>query len=430
MISSVTERIVAPFRRHPFVSDAVLAVVLFVLSLAVSDVGYETGSIYPWADLPRYWISVVTLAVTMLPVATRRRFPFSSLLVSVAGLAALRLLHVPEYQLSSIVLFFLMYSTGRWGAAQWRDHVRWGAAAAVVVILLIGLNEERKSLSLGFISTRSYILASIVGILGNLVFIVGPWILGNVARSRAERESELAEANAELVDSRLVAEQQAVTAERVRIARELHDVVAHHVSVMGVQAGAARRMLEVSPDQASDALADIEKSSREAVAELHRLLGFLRSPEPTHPAADVVDTPAPGLDRLDELRRQTAAAGLAVSLSILGDRPSTLPASVDLSAFRIVQEGLTNALKHSGEREAAVIVEYRARSLHVTIRNAGPTVSASARSGGGNGLVGMQERVALHGGTLDVGPLPSGGFVVEAELPYDRAPQQIAESVA
>lgn len=199
---------------------------------------------------------------------------------------------------------------------------------------------------------------------------------------------------------------------------------------MGVQAGAARRVVASAPETASDALADIEESSRQAVAELHRLLGFLRNSNGESPPAGVVETPAPGLDQLESLRRQTAAAGLAVSLSVTGDRPANMPASIDLSAYRIVQEGLTNALKHSGRQEAEVVVDYRPTSVRVQVSNDWSGGGPAASPSGGNGLVGMKERVALHGGRLRFGPDATGRFVVEAELPFDRIPQQLVEPVS
>ncbi len=438
VVATVARPIRGFFVDRPLVGDVIIGSVMFVLALGSNDAGYQTGSTYPWAVLPRYWVAVAVIAMTLLPIAARRRFPLSVLLIGTAGLAAVRLLHVPEYQLSSIALFLLMYSAGRWGAPGARDHARLAASVLALGVLVVGLNEERQFLSLELISLRAYVIASLVGILGNLVFIIGPWVLGDATRTRAERESDLAEANMELVASRAAAEQQAVTAERVRIARELHDVVAHHVSVMGVQAGAARRLSSTSPDLAASALVDIEASSRQAVAELHRLLGFLRSPERDGEDAPVVDTPAPGLEQLPSLQKKTAAAGLAVSLTLTGERPASLPASVDLSAYRIVQEGLTNALKHSGQQQAEVTIEYLPGSLRVLVANDGPeapqhrspepSAGSTRDSGSGrNGLVGMHERVALHGGRLSVGPRPTGGFLVDAELPYDRAPSQIEE---
>lgn len=419
-------RLVDPFRRHPFITDAVLATVMLGLALALNDVGYETGPAYPWTDLPRYPVAIGLIALTMIPVAVRRRLPFTALLTGVAGLALIRLFHIPEYQLSSIALFFFMYSAGRWGDEHRRDSVRLLATVVVLVVLAVGLIEERRFLTAGLLSERAYVLANVVGILGNLVFIVAPWVMGNAARARADRERELADVNAALVASRAEAEQRAVSDERVRIARELHDVVAHHVSVMGVQAGAARRTLEHSPALAADALADIEASSRQAVAELHRLLGFLRAPEPPANSGALVDTPAPNLSELPSLQRQIAAAGLAVSLSVEGERPPEVPASVDLSAYRIVQEALTNALKHSGEQQADVTVSYEPSIVRVRVRDAGTGSVDTSIASGRNGLVGMKERVALHGGELRFGSGPDGGFEVVAELPLRSGREPVA----
>jgi len=418
-------RLVQPIRRWPLGADVLLACLMFGLALALNDVGFETGALYPWVSLPPYSVAVSLLALTMLPVAVRRRLPFTALLVGTTGLVVARLLYVPEYQLSSIALFLVIYSAGRWGDEHRRDRWRFVAVSMVLGALIAGVIEERRFLSAGMITERAYVLATTVGIMFNLVFIVSAWVLGNVTRARADREQDLATAHQQLLATRAEAEQRAVSDERLRIARELHDVVAHHVSVMGVQAGAARRVLEASPDTAANALGDIEESSRQAVAELHRLLGFLRTADVGGSADGLVDTPAPGLLELSFLQKQTAAAGLAVSLSIEGERPSSVPASIDLSAYRIVQEALTNSLKHSGQQEADVAVRYGERSVQVCVRDRGTGVTTSTRQGGGNGLVGMQERVALHGGHLSFGPVSAGGFEVTAELPFDRVRQHL-----
>lgn len=417
MLSAATE----PFRRHPLAADAVLAFALFGLALALNDVGFDQGPPAPWMTPPAYWLAVVLLALTLLPLSFRRLAPLVAMLLGVTGLGLTRVLYVPEYTLSSIALFFYIYSAGRWGSERLRTPLRWVAVTVVLGVLAWAVYEERQFRTLGLISTRSYVLASVVGILGNLVFLIGPWVLGNVTRARAQRERDLAAANRALVVSRAEAERRAVTDERVRIARELHDVVAHHVSVMGVQAAAARRTIQSSPAAATEALADVEESSRQAVSELYRLLGFLRSPFSEGSGGSAVDLPAPTLEQLPALQRQTAAAGLAVSLSTTGERPSNLPKSVDLSAYRIVQEALTNALKHSGAHEAEVTVSYEADAVGLVVRDRGrgPTGEPSA---GGNGLVGMHERVALHGGQFSAGPADGGGFVVEAHLPFDHAP--------
>jgi signal transduction histidine kinase len=209
----------------------------------------------------------------------------------------------------------------------------------------------------------------------------------------------------------------AVTDERLRIARELHDVVAHHVSVMGVQAGAARRVLAADPDRAAEALAAIEESGRQAVGELQKLVGFLRSADETNGMA-----PQPTMDDLPRLLDQTRATGLPVELRTIG-APRPVTASVALSIYRIVQEGLTNALKHAGPVPTTVVLTYGLDSLDVEIVNARGTLRPSP--GGGRGLLGMRERVAMLGGRFEAGATTDGGFRVAAGLPtmtpYEQA---------
>ncbi len=187
--------------------------------------------------------------------------------------------------------------------------------------------------------------------------------------------------------------------ERVRIARELHDVVAHHVSVMGIQAGAARRVMSRRPEQAEEILSSIEASSRQAVDELHRLLGFLRR-------ADQPDelSPRPDLTLLDELVAHAAEGGLSVELVVDGERRS-LPGTLELSAYRVIQEALTNALKHSGGTSATVRLDYHPAALEIDVVDDGEDGGAQQRQEtGGLGLIGMRERVGLHGGSLRAGP--------------------------
>ena len=207
--------------------------------------------------------------------------------------------------------------------------------------------------------------------------------------------------------------------ERMRIARELHDVVAHHVSVMGVQAAGARRIIDKRPDQAAEALATIEATSRQAVIELQRLLGMLRS---TDDAA--MTDGRPGVGQLAALARTSGDAGLPVELVVEGSPPDTLPATLDLSIYRIVQEALTNAIKHGGAgTRAEVHVRFGQRSVELVISDngAGSPATRPAPGGGGRGLVGMRERVGLFGGELSASPRPEGGFVVRAVLPLTGA---------
>jgi signal transduction histidine kinase len=198
--------------------------------------------------------------------------------------------------------------------------------------------------------------------------------------------------------------------ERVRIARELHDVVAHHVSVMGVQAGAARLVMERDPSKATAALASIEASSRQAVTEMHRLLGFLRQAgDPDRPAR-------PGLDQVDDLAATMSGSQLTVEVGIEGDR-RPLPPTVDVSAYRIVQEALTNTLKHGGASRADVRLRYWPGELEVEVIDDGRGAAVAPDGPGGLGLIGMRERAALHGGQLTAGPASGGGFAVRVTLP-------------
>jgi signal transduction histidine kinase len=228
---------------------------------------------------------------------------------------------------------------------------------------------------------------------------VGAWALGEAVRNRrvAIREET----------------RSAVGEEQARIARELHDVIAHSVSVIVVQAAAARDVFETRPDQARAALESIERAGREALAELRRLLSGVRPGE----EADAVD-PQPGLDRLDELAAPLRAGGLEVVVRREG-APSSLPAGVDLSAYRIVQEALTNTLRHARATRAEVTVRYDSDAVEVDVRDDGRGAVVHDGEAGGHGLVGMRERASLLGGTLEAGPLPRGGYRVHARLPLE-----------
>ena len=227
-------------------------------------------------------------------------------------------------------------------------------------------------------------------------------VLGRIKRlfgRRSEQEREL----------RQVAEQ-AAAEERARIARELHDVVAHSVSVMVVQASGVRRLLKEEQHRERDALVSVEQIGRQALTEMRRMLGVMRT-EGELPLL----TPQPGLQHLERLVAPVEEAGLPVTLRIEGRRPELSP-GIDLSAYRIVQEGLTNALKHSRGGHAEVVVRYDANSVQLEITDDG--VGANG-DGPGHGLVGMRERVALYGGKLAAGPRDGGGFVLRAELPVE-----------
>ncbi|MFD3487267.1 sensor histidine kinase [Streptomyces sp. NPDC058665] len=208
---------------------------------------------------------------------------------------------------------------------------------------------------------------------------------------------------------RAAAEARRADEERLRIARELHDVLAHSISVINVQAGVGLALIDSDPEQARTALTTIKAASKEALGEVRQVLDTLRT------SGDAPRTPAPGLDRLPELVEQAAGAGLSVELETEGDRVALSPGA-DLAAFRIVQEALTNVVRHSGSRTAHVRIGYGAGRLTLRIDDAGPATGDEA-GGGGNGLVGMRERAAALGGTIEAGPRPDGGFRVRASLP-------------
>ena len=256
-------------------------------------------------------------------------------------------------------------------------------------------------------------------VVGSIAF-AGPtviaWVLGDSMRYRRGYYAALEDRAARLERERDAQAQVAAAAERARIARELHDVIAHHVSVMVVQADGASYALDSSPDRARQALAAIAGTGRQALAEMRRMLGVLRSGDGS---PGVV--PLPGIEQLGELLEQTRASGLAVSFAVEGV-PAPLPGGLALAAFRIVQESLTNTRKHGGPgARATVLLRYCEDMLVLQISDDGAG-AAAAQDGAGHGLTGMRERVALYSGTLHTGPRPGGGYQVTARLPLSGAP--------
>jgi signal transduction histidine kinase len=242
------------------------------------------------------------------------------------------------------------------------------------------------------------------------LLFAGAWFVGFILRRRALQTVELRRRAEEAERAREDEEIRAVVDERARIARELHDVIAHSVSVMVVQAAGVRRLLPVEQERERQALETVEKTGRQALAEMRRLLGVLRT-EADRPEL----VPQPGLTTIRQLVEQVRNAGLPVELEVEGD-PVELAPGIDLAAFRIVQEALTNTLRHAGPAHAWVRVRYAADELELTIANDGET---AAPDSGGYGLVGMKERVNLYGGKLEAGPRDGGGFSVSARLPLE-----------
>jgi len=357
--------------------DAALAVVLLVASevqiwLTSAAGGYQT-------------VAALVAPPVALAVAIRRRHP------AIAGCGAQALVAGTfafwgDTQIfgTSIGWFCALYALTVWTPA------RMFAAGAVFVF---ATNLAAAAGAAGTIH-RSGPFAIVTLIVMLLVRLV----VGD-----RERRAQLAERE------RDVAAREAVVEERARIARELHDAIAHNVSMMVVQAGAERRTLEPDNGPTREVLAAIEQIGRGALTEMRRLVGILRS-EDAEPLA-----PNPGLDDLPTLVTQVREAGLPVELHVSGE-PRALPVGLELSAYRIVQEALTNALKHAGDAHATVRVAYAPDSLELEIVDDGPGGPARATSGG-HGLVGMRERVALYGGSFDAGRRPAGGFAIRVLLP-------------
>jgi signal transduction histidine kinase len=248
---------------------------------------------------------------------------------------------------------------------------------------------------------------------GEWVFFGLAWALGKTLRWRQLRGDRLEARTVELEAAREQQVRAAVSEERAQIARELHDVVAHSVSLMVLQAGAARQAFDQQPEKARESLLSVEATGRAAMSELRRLLGILRKP------GDSDDlTPQPSLRHLDLLIGQMREAGLQVELEVLWDN-EPVPPGVDLAAYRIVQEGLTNVLKHSAPCRAWVKVRSQPAAVEVTVANDGAPRQTPNGAGTGHGLIGMRERASLYGGTFEAGPRPGGGFSVRARLPFE-----------
>jgi signal transduction histidine kinase len=318
-------------------------------------------------------------------VAVRRRFPTIAGVTGGVLVAVVAAFWGPPQVISQAIAWICTL----YGLAVWASPRRFAVGAATVAVA-------------GFASGAAVGPTAANGVPWGLGTLVALLIARRVVWDREQR-AQIAERE------RDVAGREAVVEERARIARELHDVIAHNVSMIVVQAGAERRVLDGASASTHEVLQTIEQIGRSALTEMRRLLGMLRSD------ADDALAPQPGLGDVPRLVTQVREAGLPVDLRIDGERRE-LPVGIELSAYRIVQEALTNALKHAGEAHAAVRIRYGDDSLELEIVDDGAE-EANRLAGGGHGLVGMRERVALYGGRFDASPNPGGGFVVRAKLP-------------
>ena len=373
--------------------DALIA--LLAIAGALELVIARNSPSDPPTDL---WVSVILLAVLVAPIFARRRFPFGGAAAYWVLAAAISFYDgqlIPFIGSLGVVGLATAFMLGNL-----RNGLKAGIGLALVtvgiVVVVYNIPGETTASNYVFITLR---------------FVVA-WLAGYALRERAQ-QAEAAELRALHAErEREAAARVAVAEERARIARELHDIVAHAMSVMVLQVGAVRHKLPAALEDDSEALLRVERAGRTALAEMRRLLGAMRRD------GDGLElAPQPGLDGLDSLLEDVGRAGLPVRLHVDGD-PFPPPRAIDLSAYRIVQEGLTNALKHAHASHADVIVRYRPDELEVEVVDDG--AGAVAGDGLGHGLVGIRERVKIYGGEMSAGTAPAGGFVLSARLPVDR----------
>ncbi|HEV7762131.1 MAG TPA: sensor histidine kinase [Acidimicrobiales bacterium] len=389
-------------RDHPLVSDAFIALLVFAFGLLTEVTQPDPSATSDLRDPSAFSVALVALGT--LPLLARRRWPLGVFAV----IWATTLLHSGlAYPGAGPIAgsLFGLYAVA--AHAERRRHAVYALLGALTSSVIFPLLHSGG--------------ASWGDLIGIYALLIAAWVLGDNMRVRRANVAAVEERAARLERESDVEAQRAVLQERARIARELHDVVAHSMSVMVVQAGAARRTLARDPDRATEALTQIERTGRGALDEMRRLVGVLRhdADDGAVPADEsAARQPQPGIGEVPQLIRQCRDAGLAVSLAVVGpERP--LPSGVELVVYRVVQEALTNTMKHAGPARADVVLRYGDDAVSLIVCDDGRGAAADGRPGpvSGHGLTGMRERVSLYGGSIDAGPQPGGGFRVWAEVP-------------
>ncbi|GGU21420.1 sensor histidine kinase [Streptomyces violascens] len=393
-------------RRHPTGVDTFWAVILF---------GFSGLQITAAAHDPKQasWGIHVLVALGMsTAVALRRKVPEKMLLLVIAmGLVQLALNVNPQiHDFAMLVIVYTVASAGE----------RWASRVALIGGLCAAPLAHFRWMDTGGINTATEKVFFVI--IMTVPFVLA-WVLGDSMRTRKAYFAQLEERASRLEREREAQAKVAVAAERARIARELHDVVAHNVSVMVVQADGAAYVMDTSPEQAKTALETISMTGRQALAEMRRLLGVLRTGEHQE-AGEYV--PQPDVQQIEDLVETVRGAGLTVDFKIEGT-PRPLPSGVELTAYRIVQEALTNTRKHGGpDAGASVRLVYFDDGLGLLVEDDGRGAAHEmyedgGADGQGHGLIGMRERIGMVGGTLDAGPRPGGGFRISALLPLKPA---------
>jgi signal transduction histidine kinase len=368
-------------------ADVVLALVVVLFSDAqMTHIGSLRAIPVPIA---------ISATAAFLAIVIRRRLPLTALLIATTTTVAELLVFASAIGFASVAAMMLaMYSMAAHTAT--RRSIPAAVSAVVLTCVLVLLK----------VGPDGAVVAA--------VWLGMPWFAGRHVRMYRRRAEQVRRLTTRLAQERDARQRLAVLDERARVARELHDALAHAVNVMVLQAGAAEAVLIPSPERAREAIRAIESQGRQACTDLCHLLGILDCDD-VSPRA-----PQPSLNRLETLLDQARQAGLSVTLLVSG-RPARLPAGLDISAYRIVQEGLTNTLKHAGPVPTNVILDYQPDALDIEIRNPATSQPCQLDEHGGHGLLGMRERTTLYGGTLEAGPCPDGGFRVRAHLPLDPA---------
>ncbi|MFJ8941217.1 sensor histidine kinase [Streptomyces sp. NPDC102365] len=393
-------------RRHPTWVDGFWAVVLLGISVASGTTPQENSD----SGIGQLAVTLPITLLLCLVIALRRRLPEPMLILAVTMAVAQLVLDMPlaPADFALLVITYTVASNG----TRWASRLALTAGLLAAPLAQLRWPEEHQSaveqVAIVIFQTVPFALA---------------WVLGDSLRTRRAYFAQLEERAARLEKEREAQAKVAVAAERARIARELHDVVAHNVSVMVVQADGAAYVLDSAPDQAKKALEIISGTGRQALAEMRRLLGVLRTGEHQESGEYV---PQPDVEQLDELIEQCRGSGLPVDFKIEGT-PRPLPSGVELTAYRIVQEALTNTRKHGGPNAgASVRLVYFDDGLGLLVEDDGKGAphelyEEGGVDGQGHGLIGMRERIGMVGGTLDAGPRPGGGFRISALLPLKPA---------
>lgn len=398
-------------------TDAGTAIALAIASPVIALLYIRTGFYGPEAEFAAPWVWVVGIGLATLPLALRRRFPASVALATSAGFFICGQFGIPDTLIIQISMFLALYSVGAWSKNRMVAlYTRLGIIALMliwVVTNLIVLSDD-EGLFPG--APRSGIFSAFatfaaIQIITNLLYFGAAFYFGERAWRAAHTQALLEAQGRELEAERKTSAAQAVALDRLTIARELHDVVAHHISVMGIQAAAARRMQGRDPDKASQSLELVERSAHTAIEELHGLLRTLRTPEQHEPSATL------GIAHLAKLIAETEASGVPATLMVVGEaRP--LPMLVDVALFRVAQEALTNVRKHAGSGATAEVrLRFSERRVEIEISNTGVRRDlGSHTSGSGLGLQGMRERMGAVGGEVLTDWRESGGFIVRATV--------------